>query len=298
MQIHTVKVVIILLGVFLFFLNECTKNPFDASEKVSPKGNKILGRVELSDRISPDGVYIWLEKLNIGTRTDKDGKFDLIIPPPVSQHGGGISGDLNLYFYVANYELETAQVAFFNGKVLYSHGDINKDGELKRTINLTKILDIKIDVEPAEFPQTPTLDSLTNIESELITVQLTLRTIAGSVNIKCSQDELGPVAALFITRIDPDKEFVEMLKVKGPATIIILTNQLIGIVPKIWSASFVLEVGHLERGSYKIIPYFAIPQESVPDELFESLGENVTLPIQTYLNLPMKREGGNFKVLR
>jgi len=298
MQIHTNKIVVILLGIFLFFLNGCTKNPFDSSDKVSPQGNKIAGCVELSDRLSPDGIYIWLEKLNIGTRTNDDGKFELIIPPPVSQHGGGVSGDLNLYFYMANYEIETAQVAFFNGRVLHSHGDINKDGEIKNTINLTKILDIEIVIKPEEFPSNPTLDSLTNIESELINIQLTLRTTNGSAGIKCSQDELGPVAALFIERVDKDKEFVEMVKIKGPATILILSTQVIGIAPKQWNASFVLEVGHLERGNYKIIPYFSVIQESVPDELYESLGENVTLPIPNYLNLPMKREGGNFKVLR
>ena len=298
MNIRIYSLFAVLLSSLLIIMVGCTHNPFDSSEKVSPKGNKITGQVELSDRVSPDGVYIWLEKLNIGTWTDADGKFELIIPPPISQHGGGVSGDLTLYFYVANYELETALVAFFNGKVLYSHGDVNDRGEIRTKIILTKILDIKINVDPAEFPQQPILDSLTNIESELIRVQLTLRTISGSTQIRCSQDELGPLAVVFLQRVDPDEDFAEMIKIKGPATIIILAKRSIGIVPQQWEASFWLEVGHLARGNYKIIPYFAVIQESVPDELFESLGENVTLPILNYLNLPMQRDGGSFRILR
>jgi hypothetical protein len=298
MQIHAKKGAILFYIILSILLIKCTQNPFEASDKVSPKGGKIRGGVELSDRISPAGVYVWLDHLNIGTWTDKNGQFEMILPSPVSQPGGGITKDSKLYFYLANYQVETAEVVLLNGRALYSHGDINENGELKHDLCMTKIMDIKIAVEPREFPQNPALDSLTNIESELVTVHLTLRALSGMVNIQCSGDELGPIAVLFIKRVDPGKDFAAMLKVKGPSTIIILGNKSVGLVPKTWTASFLLEVGHLAPGNYKIIPYFFLPQQSVPDKLLESLGKNVTLPIETYLNLPMKREGGDFKVLR
>jgi len=297
-QFHTKKLAILFYSILLSFLTECTQNPFDSSEKVSPQGNKISGEIELSDRLSPDGVYVWLERLDLGTWTDKNGHFEVIIPSAANQMGGGISGNLNLYFYLANYQLATASIVFVNGRALHSHGDLNKDCSLKYPVNLTKLLEVKTEISPKEFPQNPTLDSLTNISSEKINVQLTLRSFSGTVNIKCSNDQLGPLAVLFIKSTDAGKEYVEMLKVKGPTAIIILSNQSISPAPKTWSASFTLEVGHLVRGNYSIIPYFFPLQESIPDELLESLGKNVTLPIQNYLNLPMKRNGGQFRVIR
>ena len=298
MQFQAKKLVILFYTVLIIFLTECTQNPFDSSEKVTPQGNKIEGNIELSDRLSPEGVYVWLERLDLGTWTDKNGFFEMIIPSAANQMGGGISGNLNLYFYSANYQLETTSIVFVNGRALHSHGALNKDCALKNPVNLTKILEVKTEITPNEFPQNPTLDPSTNISNELINVQLTLRSFSGTVNIKCSNDELGPLAVLFIKSADPGKEYVEMLKVKGPTATIITSNQPIGPTPKIWSASFTLDVGHLARGDYEIIPYFFPLQESVPDDLLESLGKNVTLPIQNYLNLPMKRKGGEFKVIQ
>jgi hypothetical protein len=183
------------------------------------------------------------------------------------------------------------------GRVLHSYGDIDKEGELKHVVALDKILDVKISIEPKEFPQNPTLDSLTNKEKELVRITLTLRTISGSINIKCTNHELGPSAVLFFKDMDPDKKFSEMINLTGLGYVI-LKDQSIGIVPQSWTASMLLEVGRFPRGNYKIIPYFSIPQESVPQELLDSLGNNVTFPILTYLNLPMKREGGDFKIYR
>jgi len=289
---------IVLSGVILVLaLTGCTNNPFETTDKITPRENKIEGTVQLDDGSSPDGVYVWLERLNRGSWTDRKGHFEMIFTA-ANQPGNALSGEAKLYYYLANYKIETARLAFFQGKVLYAHGDLNDEGVIKKPIILTKLLEVKIDVEPQQFPRNPVLDSLTMVERELIRVQLKLRSLTESVKILCPHDELGPLAVLFFKRIDSVQQFAEMRKTRGPEAIIFLADQFIGLVPQKWETSFSLEVGHLPPGNYQIIPYFSVYQDNLPEELLESLGKNVTRPIMTYLNLPMKREGGYFKVLR
>ena len=117
---------LIIIGSVLLTLSGCTWNPF-GEEEISSGYREISGNVQLNDGSNPDGIYVWLEGFNAGTYTDGTGQFSLTLPQSGSS---GLSGVYKLYCYVANYELDYAQVVIQDGEFAYSRGDINKEGKL------------------------------------------------------------------------------------------------------------------------------------------------------------------------
>ncbi|MFQ5632252.1 MAG: hypothetical protein ACE5I1_26070 [bacterium] len=47
-------------------------------------------------------------------------------------------------------------------------------------------------------------------------------------------------------------------------------------------------------GEYEIIPYLLVQPEDVPQKMLDKLGRDVDMLATTYLNKPMRREGGRF----
>ena len=67
--------IILLSTILLIFHLNCTNNPF-GNDEISDKGRKITGTVKLTDNSSPQGIYVWLEAIEVGTYTDADGFFE------------------------------------------------------------------------------------------------------------------------------------------------------------------------------------------------------------------------------
>ena len=90
-------------ALFLLFiiLNNCTESPIE--ENIDISNHTLRGKVELSDGLQPDGVFVWFKVLNMSTRTGDDGSFELNLPPASKQPGNGLDGIFNLYFYMSNY---------------------------------------------------------------------------------------------------------------------------------------------------------------------------------------------------
>ncbi|MFQ5601732.1 MAG: hypothetical protein ACE5HS_00530 [bacterium] len=92
------------IGVLGFFA--CTENPLSSGRIFSG----IRGQVSLSEDLSPENIYVWMEKWQIATRTDDHGEFLLNLPPVSTQGGsGGISGLFTACFYAAHYQLATVE---------------------------------------------------------------------------------------------------------------------------------------------------------------------------------------------
>ena len=58
----------------------------------------------------------------------------------------------SLYFYVANYRLDSIRVVLRDGYVEYGQDDLKENGELRQTQWLIKFLDIHTVIEPEEIP--------------------------------------------------------------------------------------------------------------------------------------------------
>ena len=63
-----------------FFFSACTENVLD-NQSISLPKNQITGTVKLNQRENAEGIYVWLEGLNIGQKTDENGEFKIEIPP-------------------------------------------------------------------------------------------------------------------------------------------------------------------------------------------------------------------------
>jgi len=271
----------------------CTKNPF-GTDKISAS-DEIKGTLILKDGASPDSVFVWLQGLNMKTWTDKNGEFKIKLPSLKSQGGAGLTGSYHLYFFVMNYRIDSALVVLRNGRLEYSHGDIDDEGNVKEPKTLIKILDVQTDIDPPDFPQPTTLDWWEY--EEVIDVEVTLKaTTADDITAKFSSFTKGPASIVFIKRIDPKQDFLKIIELTPIASHDSLVQFNITADQVKWMAGFKVMIGDLPVGKYKIIPYFLIEQENIPSELIESLGEEMFKPTAKYLSLPFRRQDGDFLV--
>ncbi|MDQ7065264.1 MAG: hypothetical protein Q9P90_13595 [candidate division KSB1 bacterium] len=134
------------------FIAGCTENPFFKDDSISQPHRTIAGSVRLSDGLSPDGVFIWLEGHDLTATTDTHGRFSLTLPPPVTQAGDAYpDGVFRVFYFLANYYLETARVKIRKGEFLRAQADVTAKGELAPDKILQKFLRIEVTVGPNEI---------------------------------------------------------------------------------------------------------------------------------------------------
>ena len=277
------------IGLGIFFLLAtaagCTWNPFSHG-KINSGGlaDRLRGRVALTSGKSPKGVYVWLEGANIGTFSDSTGQFTLSLPSG-PQLGGfeGLSGVYRLFFFIANFKLESVKVALQNGQFVYGEQSLDEKGYLRQTVYLTQILRITTQVYPASVPST--YKHRIWIKTTVVSLQDTVKvvfprsdgTFLGGVFLK--NLETGAVTVLE-SAFGPDVRYEIDV---GPNS-----QSLVRI--------FTLPSYPLNPGRYRAIPYLFVLQKGLPSELVQSLGDRVTELSPEYLKIPFRREGGFFQV--
>jgi len=270
-----------LYSLVLLFISSCTGNPFSEDNNIQRQNTQISGIVELRDNNDPEGTFVWFEGFDSSARVQKSGDFKLTVPPNQSQGGSkGISGVFKIYFYLANYKLTTAEVVTRNGEFVYSSADLNKDGKLP-PIFMIRELSINTKVAPA---------SVSKNYTSAINVELALK---GNSNLDVEipftiPGQLGAILVrnvvtneLFTFKAYPsmfDSQIIEF----GSATI---TRTL----------EFDLLTFTLPPGQYEIIPYLIVRRNNVPSALLKKLG-SVSSFGPNYLNMPIKRTGGDFEI--
>ncbi|MFQ5706322.1 MAG: hypothetical protein ACE5HO_02680 [bacterium] len=271
--IHLSFSLIALLG-----FSHCTGNPFGDSGIAGKR--EIRGKVVLSPAASRKDIFVWLEGFNIGTRTDEGGNFQLLLPPPSSQSSGGVDGIFNLFFYLANYELATAEVVIQDGEFVFSKGDINQDGELSSPESLSQVLSIKTEIRQND------------IIKELFAVIITLAAIQDSVTVVFPGSVGGLLGAVLLRNLDTGEIFI----IEGTPGAMSRDVVLIGKMPITRSLFFSLKVNPLPRGTYEVIPYLLLRHLEIPTDLILSLGDDVEGLGPNYLKIPFRREQAIFEV--
>lgn len=269
----------------LTILLSCTENPF--SEPPVVGASQIKGRVLLRHDSDNSGVYVWMEQFGVSAYTNSDGEFLITIPAPESQGGGGgIDGDLFMYFYLANYEMDSVKVSFLRGVPVISKGDLDEEGNVARIIELSKLLDVKISFLKR---------SLSMSGSDSLIVMLTLTTPASdAVTLVMTKNPTAkddnPLPAFFIKNVDSEESIFKMIDIGNYISFInIINNRAI--------VTYDINVGFLEgdlpAGTYEVIPYVTVRNVNPPPELLNSLGEKVLTYHPDYLKLPFKRVAEN-----
>jgi hypothetical protein len=289
-----IQIFVILFSLTIIILSFCTSNPFDDDE-VSTRGQKITGTVSLNDNASPKNVYVWLSGIEMGTYSDSNGKFELRLPNANAQSGGGISGHYFLYFYVANYKVQSVSVALRKGVVQTGQGDINDDGEVAETIRLKKLLNIQISASPTSYPYYSENSALIQEYCDIFTgfeepfaflVEMT--SLVNSLIIRFPNTTTGPASIVFFNNIDPDQSFTTRIAVSETIIQSSLITQELTDNMRSWVGSFKLEPDMLPPGKYSITPYFFIQQDGVPQALIQSLYLSNNTPGLDFVNIPMK----------
>ncbi len=275
---------LLLAGIFAAMHFGCTENPF-SNDKVSGGSRQVSGTVRLGDGQSAEGVYIWLDGFNLGSRADGSGRFQLTLPSRSSQ-GGDINGVFNLYFYAANYRLAASEVVVRSGEFVYDRGDVNKNGEIASAPVLAKFLRLVTAVSPA------TINS-----SALGRVFVTVRLEATT----------GDTVTVAFPGLFSDGLAKALLKKSGSDEVILLYSnefgfatsdlQVVGTGVFSRTIAFNLSGVSIPPGDYELIPHLLIKHEAVPTKLIVGLGDNVEAFGKDYLRMPFRREGGSLKVL-
>ncbi|MFH1943719.1 MAG: hypothetical protein ABIL68_16580 [bacterium] len=275
---------ILVAGVSLQFFTGCTWNPFGSND-ISGGYREVSGTVQLHDGSSPEGVYVWLESFNVGTTTDETGQFTIALPAKSSQGASsGLSGVYNLYFFVANYGLKSAQVVVQEGEFVYSRGDVNKDGRLAALIILKRFLRIEMDVDPAIVDENYT----GNIR---VTVTLTAAQDSVSAIIPESIGD-GSLGAVLIRKMSTREVFIHKFSIFGGMRV----KVLVGRQSYNTGMNFNLITKPLEAGMYEVIPFLLIAHEPIPEGMLDSISLSAQNLCPDYLKIPFMRQGGAFEV--
>ncbi|MFZ5518978.1 MAG: hypothetical protein ACOY90_20265 [Candidatus Zhuqueibacterota bacterium] len=264
----------------------CTKNPF-GDDDISSEAQTIHGTVSLQ-RDTPEGVYVWLEGFNLGTFSDTSGAFELKLPS--SSRFANLTGNFHLYFFVANYAIDTASVVIHNGEVKFALGDLDENGKLNRTIHLIKLMHIKLAAKESVFD-----DAIPLRDIGKVAMELTFTAIKEAVTAEFPRKTEGPLCIIFMQRISPDNDIQKMVLTNPLALESDLASDNITTDPRYWTGSFNKRTLELPIGAYKITPYCLIHQPGLPDALVKNFCRDKNNPTIDFVNLPMKIEGGIFE---
>ena len=276
----------IILG-FLVLNWNCTESPVGEDNEIV--SNTISGMVELSDNASPDSAYVWFKTFDVSARTDQDGFFELTLPPIV-QPRDGLDGIFSLYFYVANYQIDSVNIVLVNGKIQNSAGALNDKGEISEPVRLFKILDINTSIDQPIFIKTS--------EPDTVIFTFTVRAIGKPVWVTSSvrSSTSGPEFMRgFVRKADSGEKFIkkvtmENLSVQSP------TFQIENFPTQLERMYLIYEPGiQLPAGEYEAIPYLLIHQD-MPSGLLKSIGENVEAFDPVFLRIPLKVRNNKFVV--
>lgn len=271
-----------LAGLCILFF-QCTSNPFGEEETIS--NGRLFGHVTLNDEQNPGGVFVWFEPFDISTRSDSAGFYSLDLPNPSTQSVNGLNGIYKLYFYVANYEINTLDIPLTNGK----HHQTNdystvEEGRLP-PVELKKILHI-------EATQYELLNTETQYDS--ILTHFTVQAMENDVSIKSIFSfpitNPGPqFMAGLVHSLRAENPFLRTFLYENPAkghrtsTFNVSTDPINLIPMLVYIHRFEFPDGH-----YEFIPYITIDQPDVPQKLLDNLGKVVMSFGLDYIDYPIK----------
>jgi hypothetical protein len=261
-------------------MSGCTESPFGASQ-IETGDDSFSGLVTLEGGVPAANAYVWLQGLNVATRADAEGKFELRLPN-VGSFGAreDINGAFTVYFYIANYQFDARQVAARNGEFVYAQGDIDDDGVLIQPAKLDSFLNIATRVMPGEIDAR---------ERRMIVADVSLVTpIRGAADVRFPVSPAFPSGAVILRNTETGA-VVPFATVSGEP---MRGPQTIGHVAQHVPMEFIVEAGQLPAGTYEVIPHIIVLNDQLPGGLLPSLSSFFGFPDASYMKLPFARDEG------
>lgn len=264
----------------LVFLG-CTDNPFFGDDDNTIDRHLVRGRVVLADGKSSEGIYVWLDSLNLATRTGSNGDFSLSIPKTDSLKG--YNSAMHLYYYVGNYKIAYSPVLVRDGLFEYGKYEIDNNGYINHTITLDPLITINTEIAPASV--------LATEESRALVINVTIRTIDSTVMVFTEMDR-NLVLGSYIFKPE-DTTIEQATRYSNPG--VSLKGFYVDSVMS-WQGIIVWKPGLFAVGSYDLYPYILIQQPDLPDALLESIGPEAKKFSQDYLKIPFRQDPARFTI--
>jgi len=262
----------------------CTSNPFWDDPGTSEM--KLTGTVLADNNQTNVPVSVWLETFDHYTTTDSTGNFS--IPITNSQtSSGSMNGPVKLYFYIYNYELDSAIVFFTNGMFSKEQTDFSEEGELLNPMELKKILsgEVKLHFNENSIQNRDTLRVSFNLETHSAVSIDTYKYIL-------QWDGSDFHSGLFF-RLLTDNGTVTIYRFNGTDQFgNDVEDQLRNLSYEenesiTWTYYLLSDNIELSSGDYEVLPYLLIRHDKIPDGLIEALGGDSVLTFsEHFLNLP------------
>lgn len=278
------------LGIYLLLFSGCTKSPF-SEDKTALGTRQIRGAVTLDDGSSPEGVYVWMQRYDVSAHTDAGGRFQLTLPSPSPSDQSASSGVFTVYFYLANFYLDSAKVFTRDGVFVYEKGDVNKNGELSAPRRMQRLLRISTTVKRFTPPVTARDSTVVQVS-----LQADINPVAVVFPNACPDRECPDhrIGAVLLRNISTNDVYVVQMS-PGAASRHLVT---VGQVPVTRTMYFSLDRVLIPAAVYEVIPYLWIEREALPPRLIDSIGSNVLALGPDYLKIPFRREGGRLEVTK
>jgi|GEM_PF-2348826 len=262
-------------------LSSSCKNPF-ASDEIGVDTRTISGTVQLSQESDLANIYVYLDGLDLGAFTDSKGHFRLTLPSSVSAAGGSVSGVFTLYFFIANFDIQSVQVAIDGGHFLFGQEALDKNGHVSPNPMLIKALTIETWVTPG------------------------YRGIATSFAVRTRLMAIGKSVPTDIP--NGTQEFIggvviQNLSTKALYTAIQYSAGYLGIyhldVPpqgRDFALFFDSKDLQLPPGDYRIIPHVLPRYDELAQRIAAHIGIDPTILGAELMQWPMRYTGGYFTV--
>ena len=214
----------------------------------------------------------------------------MTIPAPESQGGGsGITDDINLYFYLENYTLDSVRISFLRGVPKVGYADLNDEGNIDHVIRLSKLVDINLSYNTN--PINLSLDRTLEVTVTLTTIQ----TDSVRFIMLAAANFLPRLPAFFIRKIDSEENILILNEI---GTYFEFVHFVGRNAPKTFNMPLTFSKDELPAGTYEIIFYTKFRHIEPPPELVQSLGENIYGYNPDFLSLPYKRTSNIITITR
>ncbi|MCI0515736.1 hypothetical protein L0128_21185 [candidate division KSB1 bacterium] len=268
----------------------CTENPFFKEDTIKRK--TIRGQVVLVDHPDPSEVFVWFKACEISTRTDKNGAFELVLPLPSKQPGGGLNGVYPIYFYISNYYFVSKEIYLLNGEVEYSKGSLNAQGEISEPVRLTPLIDLQFAFDKTQV--------VTN-QSDTITVSMSVSalddTIPSIIHVGAARYK-GDIKLLagFMRQLNVDSPVIKRI-IMADRRYGVAEFNIVTILTTINSLLIDYQPGMLPPGQYEIIPGIFVMEPGLPEGLRANFNFDPYVFDENFLVLPFKLKNNRFQVL-
>jgi hypothetical protein len=163
----------------------------------------------------------------------------------------------------------------------YGQGDLDDTGNVKKTIILEKLIEIRTVVSPETVQQ---FDSLAFFQ-----VTLTVRNLATAVFIETIQGPTGSLLGYMFRKVDgPINEAI--LNPTGRTPVMNLINRETHFTGGVraFDLGLIAEPAH-----YEVVPYIRIIQADLPAALITCIDEHADQYHYGYLKIPFRQEKGS-----